>query len=117
VFRLCTALAFVTLSVALASPALAQDATIAHGMKVFEAQKCSLCHSIGDKGNKKGPLDHVGSKLTADEIRMWMVSPAEMTKKTKAERKPPMKAYTSLSKTDLDALVLYMQSLKDPKKK
>jgi hypothetical protein len=33
------------------------------------------------------------SRLTADEIREWMVNPAEMTKKAKAERKPPMKAW------------------------
>jgi hypothetical protein len=60
----------------------------------------------------KGPLDGVGSKLTADEIREWIVNPAEMTKKTKAERKPPMRAYPKLAKADLDALVAYMVSLK-----
>jgi cytochrome c1 len=54
----------------------------------------------------------VGSKLTADEIRAWIVTPAEMTKKTKAERKPPMRAYPKLEKEDLDALVAYMASLK-----
>jgi cytochrome c1 len=43
---------------------------------------------------------------------MWIVSPAEMTKKTKAERKPPMRAYPNLSKEDVDALVAYMLSLK-----
>ena len=32
-------------------------------MKVYEQQKCSVCHSIEGKGNKKGPLDGVGSKL------------------------------------------------------
>jgi mono/diheme cytochrome c family protein len=100
---------------ALSSPLRAQDAT-AHGMKVYEAQKCSLCHSVGAKGNKKGPLDDVGTKLTADEIRMWLVSPAEMSKKTKSERKPAMKAYANLPKQDLDALVAYLASLKDSKK-
>ena len=43
---------------------------------------------------------------------MWITNPAEMTKKTKAERKPPMRAYPSLPKEDLDALVAYMVSLK-----
>jgi mono/diheme cytochrome c family protein len=82
------------------------------GMKVYADQRCSLCHAVAGKGNAKGALDDVGSKLTADEIRKWIVSPAEMTKATKAERKPPMKAYASLSKEDLDALVVYMLSLK-----
>ena len=57
-------------------------------------------------------MDDVGSRLSADEIREWMLNPAEMTKKTKAERKPPMKAYANLPKEDLDALVAYMVSLK-----
>jgi mono/diheme cytochrome c family protein len=102
-----------TIFVAFAAPALAgQDDAVAKGMKVYEQQKCSLCHSIEGKGNKKGPLDGVGSKLSAEEIREWMVNPAEMTKKTKSERKPPMKAYSSLPKEELDAIVAYMQSLK-----
>jgi mono/diheme cytochrome c family protein len=98
---------------AFASPALAgpQDDAVAKGMKVYEQQKCALCHSIEGKGNKKGPLDGVGSKLSAEEIRQWMVNPKEMTEKTKSERKPPMKAY-NLPKEELDAIVAYMQSLK-----
>lgn len=93
--------------------AVAQDkALIERGMKVYGEQKCSICHSIDGKGNAKGPLDSVGLKLSADEIREWIVHPAEMTKKTKAERKPPMRAYPKLSKEDLDAVVAYMQSLK-----
>jgi mono/diheme cytochrome c family protein len=87
------------------------NAQIEQGVKVYVDQKCGVCHSIAGKGNVKGPLD-VGSRLTADEIREWMVNPAEMTKKTKAERKPPMRAYPNLPKADLDALVAYMLSLK-----
>jgi mono/diheme cytochrome c family protein len=91
----------------------AQDkAVIEKGMKVFETQKCSMCHAIAGKGNAKGALDGVGSKLSADDIREWIVNPKAMTEKTKAERKPPMRAYPSLEKADLDALVAYMVSLK-----
>jgi mono/diheme cytochrome c family protein len=89
----------------------AQDATIAKGQQVYADQKCGLCHSIADKGNKKGPLDGVGSKLSAADIRMWMTDAKAMTEKTKAPRKPEMKSY-NLPKADLDALVAYMQSLK-----
>ena len=93
--------------------ASAQDAKlIAKGQQVYDAQKCGVCHSIGDKGNKKGPLDGVGSKLTEAEIRDWMVKPLEMHKKMKAERKPFMKAYDKLPKDELDAVVAYMMSLK-----
>lgn len=93
--------------------AYAQDkALVEKGAKVYEAQKCTMCHSIAGKGNAKGVLDGVGSKLTADEIKMWMTDPKEMAAKTKATRMPAMKAYPTLPKEDLDAVVAYMLSLK-----
>lgn len=100
----------IVLGVGIAATAAAQDAE-AKGEKVFADQKCSLCHSIAGKGNAKGSLDGVGSKLTADEIRAWLVDAKSMTAKTKATRKPEMKAY-SLPKDDVDALVAYLASLK-----
>ena len=95
--------------------AYAQDAALVEkGQKVYVAAKpaCITCHSVAGKGNKKGPLDEVGSKLTADEIRQWLVDAEGTTAKTKAARKPVMKSYTTLPKEDLDALVAYLHSLK-----
>jgi mono/diheme cytochrome c family protein len=102
--------ALVVLGLFAASHASAQ--TIEHGKKVYAAQKCQVCHSIGGVGNKKGPLDDVGSRLSVEEIRQWIVAAPEMTAKTKAARKPLMKSYPSLSTQDLDALVAYLASLK-----
>jgi mono/diheme cytochrome c family protein len=99
------------ISLVAASTLSAQEASIAKGQQVYADQKCGLCHSIGDKGNKKGPLDGVGSKLSAADLRLWMTDAKAMTEKTKATRKPEMKSY-NLPKGDLDALVAYMQSLK-----
>lgn len=93
-----------------AAAAAAQDAK-AKGEQVYAAQKCSLCHSIAGKGNAKGALDGVGSKLSADDIRAWIVDAKGMTAKTKAPRKPEMKQY-ALPKDDVDALVAYLGSLK-----
>jgi mono/diheme cytochrome c family protein len=104
-------LAGLTLCVGLASSAAAQDAKAAQGEKLFADQKCTLCHSVGDKGNKKGSLDGVAAKLKADEIREWIADAKGMTAKTKAPRKPEMKAYT-LPKDDVDALVAYLTTLK-----
>jgi mono/diheme cytochrome c family protein len=95
----------------LAAGASAQDAKVAAGQKVYVDQKCSVCHSIAGKGNPKGPLDDVGSRLTADEIRLWMTDTKGMTAKHKATRKPEMRTY-NLPKDDLDALVAYLQTLK-----
>jgi mono/diheme cytochrome c family protein len=101
----------VGLTIGLAAAAAAQDAKVAKGQQVFADQKCSLCHSIAGKGNAKGSLDGVGSKLSADEIRSWITDAKGMTAKTKATRKPEMKQYT-LPKDDVDALVAYLSSLK-----
>jgi mono/diheme cytochrome c family protein len=93
-------------------PTLASAQSAAErGQKVYTSQKCQVCHSVAGVGNKRGALDEVGSKLSADEIRQWIVDAPAMTAKVKAERKPPMKSYM-LAKEDLDALVAYMASLK-----
>jgi mono/diheme cytochrome c family protein len=106
----------ITAAAAVAALALARAASAEtpaeRGMKVYTAQKCSLCHSIAGKGNAKGPLDGVGGKLKVDDIRKWITTPAEMAVAAKAEGKPAMKAYPNLPKDDLDALVAYLASLK-----
>jgi mono/diheme cytochrome c family protein len=90
-----------------------QDDAVKKGQEVYTAQKCQMCHSIAGKGNKQNPLDGVGKKLSADEIRQWITNPTEMTAKTKSTKKPPMQnKYGKLPAADIDALVAYMQSLK-----
>jgi mono/diheme cytochrome c family protein len=105
----------IVIALGLAAPltAAGQDDAVKRGQEVYAAQKCSVCHSIAGKGGKQSPLDGVGKKLAADEIRQWIVNPAEMTKKTKSTKKPPMPPkYGKLPAADIDALVAYMQSLK-----
>ena len=97
---------------AAAQAAAASQGAIEKGAAVYAAQKCSMCHSLDGKGQAKGPLDGVGSKLTADDIREWIVHPDVMTKKTNATRKPVMRAYPNLPKEDLDALVAFLASKK-----
>jgi mono/diheme cytochrome c family protein len=104
-------MAGVALCAVLAAPAAAQDAKVAQGAKGYAEQKCSMCHSIGGKGNKNGLLDGVASKLKAEELREWIVDAKGMTAKTKAPRKPVMRSY-ALPKEDVDALVAYMMTLK-----
>jgi mono/diheme cytochrome c family protein len=100
------ALVFIALATGTAA---AQDA--AAGAKLFVDQKCSLCHSVAGKGNAKGALDDVGSKLSAADLRAWIEDAKAMTTKTGATRKPEMKAYT-LAKADVDSLVAYLVTLK-----
>ena len=101
----------IVLCLGVAAVAAAQDAKVAKGEKVYADQKCSICHSIGEKGNKKGPLDGVAGKYAAGDLQQWIVDAKAMAVKTKATRKPEMKNYV-LPKEDVDALVAYMQTLK-----
>ena len=106
-----TAAALVFAATMAPSRAVAQDA--AKGAELYTAQKCMACHSISGKGNKTNPLDGVGAKLSAGDIREWIVHPKEMATKTKSTKKPPMQdRYAKLPAADIDALVAYMQSLK-----
>ena len=89
-----------------------QDAALVDkGAQVYAAQKCGLCHSVAGKGNKQHPLDGVGGKLSADDLRKWITTPKEMEAKLASKPKVSMRAYPNLPKADLDALVAYLQSL------
>ncbi len=96
-----------------AAPAFAQNPVpVERGMKVYADQRCPLCHSVAGKGNPKGPLDDVATKLTPADIRLWIEKPEEMRVKTKSDRRPPMKSFATLSKDDMDGLLAYLQTLK-----
>jgi cytochrome c2 len=77
------------------------------GKQVYEREKCAMCHSIAGKGNKRNPLDGMGGRLGRDEIRKWIVSPQEMKPGVKK------KAFDKLADEDLEALVDYIESLKE----
>jgi mono/diheme cytochrome c family protein len=104
-----------------AAPAFAQDTKldpklVQQGQKVFAENKCVMCHSVEGKGNKAGALDGVGSRRTEAEIREWLVSPAEMMKKAKPAPKRKVIQHPKLSPENLDALVAYLRSLREPAK-
>jgi len=96
-----------------AGSAFGQDANAEKGMQVFVAQKCTMCHFVAGKGNKKGPLDEIGSKLTAAQIKAWITDPVGTAAKTTPAptRKPAMKK-TALAPADVDALVALLSGLK-----
>ena len=94
--------------------ASAQDAALVKkGETVYAAQKCQTCHAIAGKGAKQNPLDGVGAKVSAADLRQWITDPVAMAAKVKSTKKPPMpNRYSKLPAGDIDALVAYMQSLK-----
>jgi len=86
--------------------AQSDEARMTRGAEVYREQKCQACHSIAGVGNRRYPLDGVGSKLTEEAIRKWIVAPREMNPKVSK------RAYDELSKGDLEALVAYLKSLR-----
>lgn len=101
------------LGLVVSTPAFAQDAkVIERGQAVYVEQKCSLCHAVEGKGNKQHPLDGIGAKLSAADIRKWITDPKAMEAGLQAKPKISMKAYPTLKAEDLDALVAYLGSLK-----
>jgi len=98
----------------------AQDGTLVEkGKSVLAATspKCTMCHAVAGQGNAKNPLDGVGDKLSAADIKAWIRTPREMAAKAKSQGKPPMMAYgpDKISDADLDALAAYLLSLKAKK--
>jgi mono/diheme cytochrome c family protein len=101
------------LMIGLALPVAAQAQDAKKGEAVYTAQKCSVCHAIAGKGKATSKLDGVGAKLSAEDIKQWIVDPKAAATKAKSTKKPPMPAkYAKLPPADIDALVAYMVSLK-----
>jgi len=90
----------------------AQDAKkVAAGKSLYDKNGCIKCHQIAGKGSKISPLDGVGSKLSAAEIKQWLTDPDAMT--AKLPKKPAVKMKkVDLPAADIDNLVEYMLSLK-----
>ena len=110
---LCVAAVMLLVGTTKSFAAAGQDDAVKKGEQVYAAQKCQTCHSIAGKGKKQNPLDGVGKKLSADDIKAWIVTPVEMTKKSGSTKKPPMpNRYSKLPAADIDGLVAYLASLK-----
>jgi mono/diheme cytochrome c family protein len=92
----------------------AQDAkTAVTGRRVYEREKCAVCHQIAGRGNSRFPLDGVGSRLSADDLRRWFTHTVEM--EAAKPRKPAIEMSSrkyNFRAADLDALVEYLRSLK-----
>ena len=87
--------------------------TVAAGRRLYVEEKCSVCHQVAGEGNKRFPLDGVGRRLTAPQIRRWFTHTAEM--EARLPKLPAIRMSSrkySFSPAELDALVAYLRSLK-----
>jgi len=82
------------------------------GRQVYKQQACARCHSIAGKGNPRNPLDSVGARHTADELRDWIIGADTLQGSVPQSIFKLKKTYRELSDRDLDNLVIYMQNLR-----
>ena len=84
------------------------------GRKIYESQGCAKCHMVGGRGNRISPLDGVGERLSAEDIRRWLTNTAQM--EDALPKVPAIRMSTrkyDFNDADLTALVAYLQSLKE----
>lgn len=97
------------------------DPMVKLGMKVYKEFECYNCHKIAGKGwkKRKGPeLDNIGNLVSAEMMKKKMLDPFVFSTEgfEKEYQKPVMpNNYTKLmSEKEMDAVVAYMMSLKNP---
>ena len=92
---------------------------VERGKLVYQDHECYNCHKIGGKGGKKrGPeLDNMGNLATAEQIKKKIFEPTYFTAEGYEKRKKdkmPDKFPDVMSEEELDALVAYLMTLKNP---
>ena len=106
-------------AVAPASSVAAGD-LVALGKEQWELQECYNCHKLFGKGGKKrGPeLDNIGNLMTPEAIRQKILDPkswkAEGFDKQYKKGKMPDKYKDLMFDEEVDALVAFLASLKNP---
>lgn len=93
---------------------------IALGKEQWELQECYNCHKLEGKGGKKrGPeLDNIGNLLKPEEMKQKILDPrswmAEGFEKEYEKKKMPDKYKELMEEKDVDALVAFLSTLKNP---
>ena len=81
------------------------------GRQIYMQQNCGFCHSIAGQGNPRNPLDGVGTKRTASELRDFITGADTLQSVLTTSIRKMKQRYRELSADELTALVIYMQSL------
>lgn len=85
------------------------------GQQIYQQQTCARCHSIAGQGNPRNPLDGAGARLSATELREWIIGADTLQDKLPGYAFRSKQKYKELPESDLDALVSYIQSLRQEK--
>jgi disulfide bond formation protein DsbB len=101
-------------------PGAASGDIIARGKEQWELQECYNCHKLyGQGGKKRGPaMDNIGNLMTPEQLKEKILDPkswkAEGFDKDYKKGKMPDKYKDLMFPQEIDALVAFLASLKDP---
>jgi mono/diheme cytochrome c family protein len=93
---------------------------VALGKEQWELQECYNCHKLyGQGGKKRGPeMDNIGNLMKPEDIKEKILDPrswmAEGFEKEFNKKKMPDKYKDLMEDKDVDALVAYLVTLKNP---
>ena len=93
----------------MASPVVPSD--VVRGREVYSAEGCSSCHAIAGAGNPRNPLDGVGARQTALELREWITGTGSAIEQLSPAVVRRKQRYQELPEADLTALVAYLTTL------
>jgi cytochrome c553 len=100
--------------------AAASGDLVALGKEQWELQECYNCHKLyGQGGKKRGPeMDNIGNLLKPEEMKQKILDPqswmAEGFEKEYEKKKMPDKYKELMEDKDVDALVAFLSTLKNP---
>jgi len=92
----------------------AAPAPVEAGRAIYAAEGCAMCHEIAGEGNPRFPLDGVGARRDAAELRDWILATGAAAEALSARAVRMKQGYRALGEAELEALVAYMQSLTTP---
>ncbi len=101
------------------APAAAGD-LVTLGKEQWELQECYNCHKLsGQGGKKRGPeMDNIGNVMQPEELRQKILDPrswmAEGFEKEYGKKKMPDKYKELMEDKEVDALVAFLATLKNP---
>jgi cbb3-type cytochrome oxidase cytochrome c subunit len=93
---------------------------VALGKEQWNLQECYNCHKLfGEGGKKRGPeLDNIGNLLKPEELKQKILDPqswmAEGFEKEYEKKKMPDKYKELMEEKEVEALVAFLSTLKNP---
>lgn len=87
----------------------------AAGKEIYGREGCARRHSIAGEGSPRSPLDGVGERLSAEEIRKWIVAAPELEDELSGRVFRAKQAYGKLPEAELVALAAYLRTPRPPR--